>query len=167
MAKAGRRARARALAMARAAAQRRQQEQDAAEAAHGNSTIEKLPADILGVLFGCLGFHSSLAASHASKTLHKAPDAAMRARHRLTLAAMSDSSHDSDSEDEEGSVEGIDWEWMDLPFGFERVKFVFNRAEARHRRRAARRQAEADARVEDAWAERVYGPGASDDMVSV
>ena len=80
---------------------------------------------------------------------------------------LSDSSHDSDSGDEEGSVEGIDWEWMDLPFGFERVKFVFNRAEARHRRRAARRQAEADARVEDAWAERVYGPGASDDMVSV
>ena len=147
MAKAGRRARARALAMARAAAQRRQQRQQdaAAAAAHGNSTIEKLPADILGVLFGCLGFHSSLAASHASKTLHKAPDAAMRARHRLTLAAMSDSSHDSDSEDEEGSVEGIDWEWMDLPFGFERVKFVFNRAEARHRRRAARRQAAADA----------------------
>ena len=64
-------------------------------------------------------------------------------------------------------MEGIDWEWMDLPFGFEHVKFVFNRAEARHRRRAARRQAEADARVEDAWAERVYGPGASDDMVSV
>ena len=27
--------------------------------------------------------------------------------------------------------------------------------------------AAADARVEDAWAERVYGPGASDDMVSV
>ena len=145
MAKAGRRARARALAMARAAARTRLQLQAAAEAAaeaaRGTSTIEKLPADILGVLFGCLGFHSSLAASHASKTLHKAPDAAMRARHRLTLAAMSDSSHDSDSGDEEGSVEGIDWEWMDLPFGFERVKFVFNRAEARHRRRAARRQA--------------------------
>ena len=51
MAKAGRRARARALAMARAAAQRRQQQQAAAEAAHGTSTIEKLPADILGVLF--------------------------------------------------------------------------------------------------------------------
>ena len=33
--------------MARVAAQRRQQQQDAAEAAHGNSTIEKLPADIL------------------------------------------------------------------------------------------------------------------------
>ena len=89
MAKAGRRARARALAMARAAALRRQQQQqDAAEAAHGNSTIERLPADILGVLFGCLGFHSSLAASHASKTLHKAPDAATRARHSLTLGAM-------------------------------------------------------------------------------
>ena len=58
MAKAGRRARARALAMARAAAQRRQQQQAAAEAAHGTSTIEKLPADILGVLFGCLGFHA-------------------------------------------------------------------------------------------------------------
>ena len=148
MAKAGRRARARVLAMARAAARRRlQQQQDAAarEAARRTSTIEELPADVLGVLFGCLGFHSSLAASHASKTLHKAPDAAMRARHRLTLAAMSDSSHDSDSEDEEGSVEGIDWEWMDLPFGFERVKFVFNRAEARHRRRVARRQAAADA----------------------
>ena len=59
---------------------------------------------------------------------------------------LSDSSHDSDSDsgDEEGSVEGIDWEWMDLPFGFERVKFVFNRAEARHRRRAARRHAAAD-----------------------
>ena len=40
------------------------------------ATIEELPGDILGVLFGCLGFHSSLAASHASKTLHKAPDAA-------------------------------------------------------------------------------------------
>ena len=89
MAKAGRRARARALAMARAAAQRRQQrQQDAAEAARRKSTIEELPADILGVLFGCLGFHSSLAASHASKTLHKAPDAATRARHSLTLAAM-------------------------------------------------------------------------------
>ena len=88
MAKAGRRARARALAMARAAARTRLQLQAAAEAARGTSTIEKLPADILGVLFGCLGFHSSLAASHASKTLHKAPDAAMRARHRLTLAAM-------------------------------------------------------------------------------
>ena len=58
---------------------------------------------------------------------------------------LSDSSHDSDSGDEEGSVEGVDWEWMDLPFGFERVKFVFSRAEARHRRRAARRQAAADA----------------------
>ena len=75
--------------MARAAAQRRQQrQQDAAEAARRKSTIEELPADILGVLFGCLGFHSSLAASHASKTMHKAPDAATRARHRLTLAAM-------------------------------------------------------------------------------
>ena len=89
MAKAGRRARARALAMARAAAQRRQQrQQDAAEAARRKSTIEELPADILGVLFGCLGFHASLGASHASKTLHKAPDAATRARHRLTLRAM-------------------------------------------------------------------------------
>ena len=112
MAKAGRRARARVLAMARAAARRRlQQQQDAAarEAARRKSTIEELPADILGVLFGCLGFHASLAASHASKTMHKAPDAATRARHRLTLAGS---------------------------------------AEARHRRRAARRQAEADARVE-------------------
>ena len=91
MAKAGRRARARVLAMARAAARRRlQQQQDAAaarEAARRKSTIEELPADILGVLFGCLGFHASLAASHASKTLHKAPDAATRARHRLTGAA--------------------------------------------------------------------------------
>ncbi len=51
MAKAGRRARARALAMARAAAQRRQQRQQAAaEATRRKSTIEELPADILGVL---------------------------------------------------------------------------------------------------------------------
>ena len=37
------------------------------------------------------------------------------------------------------------------------------------RKREAREAetAAADARVEDAWAERVYGPGASDDMVSV
>ena len=51
MAKAGRRARARVLAMARAAARRRlQQQQDAAarEAARRKSTIEELPADVLG-----------------------------------------------------------------------------------------------------------------------
>ena len=57
--------------MARAAAQRRQQEQDAAEAAHGNSTIEKLPADILGVLFGCLKIGLSVAAIGATEGVRK------------------------------------------------------------------------------------------------
>ena len=49
------------------------------------------------------------------------------------------------------------------------LKRVADAGAADDREREAR-EAEtvaAEARVEDAWAERVYGPGASDDMVSV
>ena len=53
------------------------------------SRLEKLPADVLGVAVGFLGFHSLAAASRVSKTLYELPDlTAARARHRLTLKAM-------------------------------------------------------------------------------
>ena len=93
MAKAGRRARARAAASMRAAAISRSrnalravQQQQAPPSEQ--SRLEKLPGDILGVVVGFMGFHSFSAAVAVSKTLSQAPDAATRARHRLTLAAM-------------------------------------------------------------------------------
>ena len=94
MAKAGRRARARAAASMRAAAISRSRNalravQQPQAPPSGQSRLEKLPGDVLGLVVGFLGFHSLPAASNVSKTLYELPDlTAARARHRLTLEAM-------------------------------------------------------------------------------